>query len=84
MAVLKLAPTLGVAEADRAPVFGDGDVEVEEVVAVENHVLAIDLGPAHSQGMHEGEIARVPGSVSLDLPDATARNGSPAAVSRSR
>src|SRR2546426_12693101 len=30
---------LRVAKADRAPVFGDRDVEVQKVMSVENHVL---------------------------------------------
>ena len=54
-----LDDVLGVAEADRAPVLGDGDVEVEEVVGVEYHVLPVDFRPAHPQAVDEGEILAV-------------------------
>ena len=43
-------------ESDGAPVFDDGDIEIEEIIAVEDHVLAVDLGPAHAQCVREGEV----------------------------
>ena len=47
---------LGVRQREGAPVAGDGRVEVGEVVAVEDDLLGIDLGPAHAQALEESEV----------------------------
>ena len=45
-----------VRQRQRAPVAGDGGVEVHQVVAVEDDLLRVDLGPAHAQAVEEAEV----------------------------
>jgi hypothetical protein len=40
--------TFRIGQANGAPVFGDADVEVGQVVAVEDDVLRVDFGSAHA------------------------------------
>ena len=47
--------------AERAPVAGDRGVEVHQVVAVEDDLLRVDLGPAHAQALEEAEVRTLHG-----------------------
>ena len=50
---------LRIGESDRPPVLGDGNVEVEKVVDVEDDVLSIDFSPSHPQRMAERKILAI-------------------------
>lgn len=45
-----------VGQRHRAPVVGDGGVEIHQVVGVEDDLLHVHLGPAHAQAVEETEI----------------------------
>ena len=45
-----------VRQRQRAPVVGDGGVEVHQVVRVEDDLLHVDFGPAHAQAVEEAEV----------------------------
>jgi hypothetical protein len=38
-------------QPNRSPVFGNGYIKVQEVIAIKDDVLSIDFGPADSQSM---------------------------------
>src|ERR1039457_2711426 len=44
-----LDDTVGIIDADGAPVFGDANVEVKKIIYVVNDTLLVDFGPAHAQ-----------------------------------
>ena len=63
----KLAIVSRVRHRQRAPVAGDRGVEVHQVVAVEDDLLGVDLGPAHAQALEETEVGTLHGRSAVVL-----------------
>ena len=67
---------LRVATGALAPELGEGDVEVEQVVRVEDDALRVALAVAHAQAVHEGSgrrhgrnLRKIPGAVTYIAAD---------------
>jgi len=55
---IQMAETFRIRQAGSPPVLGHGGVQVIQVVAIENHLLGIHLGPAHAQMVVKRKFSR--------------------------
>jgi hypothetical protein len=69
-----------IGQPDRAPVVGDGRVEVHQVMGVEDDLLHVHLGPAHPQAVKKAEILAFHGEISQKEKRGISRSGRRAAA----